>query len=324
MHAKQPGGLGDRQGRVRWSGGKGGRHGSLRKCEVDAPSLPISQFLPIGRWSQPRSRAAAGRQPHVGEGRDDATRARWRPPRAARTADRRRGRVPGPSCAGRRRSASGLGDAARVGSRDEQPATSAVPTGATAPGRAVSAVTRPPRRRPAIRRRRRSPRPTARQRRRDQRSPRAAVGQEPHRLVGFERGQDERPAQTGRQSRLARLVQARDAEDDRVLDRRDLFDAEPDRRRPRASRAGRDRGRRPRCRPIRGARRRARHRGRRRRRRCRRGRRGPRRGRAPGCPRRSPSPSSRRTWSRVRRKTSGRWASSSNSSSASIRPPTRT
>ena len=33
-----------------------------------------------------------------------------------------------------------------------------------------------------------------------------------------------------------------------------------------------------------------------------------------------PSASSRRTWRRVRRKTSGRWASSSNSSSASIRP----
>ena len=35
VHAEQPGGLGDRQGRVRGSGREGGWHGSLRKCEVD-------------------------------------------------------------------------------------------------------------------------------------------------------------------------------------------------------------------------------------------------------------------------------------------------
>ena len=51
VDAKQLGGLGDRKGRVRGSDGVVGRHGSLRKCEVDAPTLAISQFLPIGRWS---------------------------------------------------------------------------------------------------------------------------------------------------------------------------------------------------------------------------------------------------------------------------------
>ena len=49
VYAEQPGGLGHRQGGIHGSGRQGDRHDSLRKCEVGAKSLPISQFLPIGR-----------------------------------------------------------------------------------------------------------------------------------------------------------------------------------------------------------------------------------------------------------------------------------
>ena len=48
VDAKEPGRLGHREGRVRGSEGVVRRHGSQRKCEVDASTLPISQFLPIG------------------------------------------------------------------------------------------------------------------------------------------------------------------------------------------------------------------------------------------------------------------------------------
>ena len=86
VHAEEPGGLGDRQGRVRWSWRDGGRHGSWRKCEVDGPSLPISQFLPIVRWSQPAQASSSRRQADVDEGRHDRRRRRSRPPRGSRTA----------------------------------------------------------------------------------------------------------------------------------------------------------------------------------------------------------------------------------------------
>ena len=52
MHPQQARGLGDGQGgidRTRWKGGVQGSSG--RKCELDGPRLPSSQFLPIVRWS---------------------------------------------------------------------------------------------------------------------------------------------------------------------------------------------------------------------------------------------------------------------------------
>ena len=158
----------------------------------------------------------------------------------------------------------------------------------------------------------------------DQRPAPFAAGEDPHRLVGLEGREDERPPESGRQPWLARRIEARDAEDDRMLDRRDLLDAEPDgRRRVRARRnAVRDVGRA-----------------------CPTDSRGmttspassaesstaipsrPSRTSKSTRSRRSSNETQRlslRSWRRVRRKTSGRWASSSNSSSASMRPLTLT
>ena len=82
--------------------------------------------------------------------------------------------------------------------------------------------------------------------------------------------------------------------------------------------------RRRRCPPIRGRRRPGPRRGPRHRSRSSRGLREPRTGRVPGDPPGRSSPSRSRSCSRVRRKTSGRWASSSKSVSESTRPATWT
>ena len=64
------------------------------------------------------------------------------------------------------------------------------------------------------------------------------VGEDAHRLVGLERGQDERPPESGRELWFPGFVETGDAEHDGVLDGRDLLDAQPDRGFGR--RAGRD------------------------------------------------------------------------------------
>ena len=91
VHAEQACRLGHGKGRVGRSGGKCGRHGSWRKCELGPSSLPFSQFLPIVRWSRPPvqgSGAATARELDVrerAERRDEADRRR-RP--GSRTPDR--------------------------------------------------------------------------------------------------------------------------------------------------------------------------------------------------------------------------------------------
>ena len=52
VDTKKPGGLGDREGRVGWALGSEVGTAHVRKCEVDGQSLPISQFLTMGRWSR--------------------------------------------------------------------------------------------------------------------------------------------------------------------------------------------------------------------------------------------------------------------------------
>ena len=163
--------------------------------------------------------------------------------------------------------------------------------------------------------------PTTTSRARDQATPRPAagalaVGEDPHRLVRSERGQDRAAARARPSSWPSPVgVEPRHADDDRVLDRRDLLDPQPDRGRPGSVPAG-TRSATSRGRPDRFARAR-------------------RRGRRPAPRRRSaiasrPSRISNGTRSRrsskvrpaadpsaaarrVRRKTSGRWASSSKS-----------
>ena len=75
------------------------------------------------------------------------------------------------------------------------------------------------------------------------------------------RGQDQRPAEPGGDASASPAsIEAGDAGHDRVLDRRDLLDPQPDRGRADRSRPARDRRRRRPSRPIRGRPRRARRR----------------------------------------------------------------
>ena len=223
MHAKQPGGLGDRQGRVggSWTEGWSARldGGNVKSI---APSLPISQFLPIGRWSRPVSRVRPAGQPDVGEGR-----ARRQPRPITTTASTAKPRVadePG-SLAGAARVARlgpGLGEAARArpARRPARPCrprrrSTAPPTAhATAPTTAArtsaSAMsTSPPARQAtATSGRRRSP---------PVRTRIASAGSSVVRTSG-------RPSPAVSRGAPG-VVEAGHADDDRVLDRRDLLDA---------------------------------------------------------------------------------------------------
>ena len=151
VHAKQPGGLGDRQGRVRGSGGEGGRHVSLRKCEVDRPEPTNLTVLANSPMVPARSTRRVARSVGRRRASRPPTRPRSRRPPAGRTAGRRRALDPGRSCAGRRRSASGLGEAASAALAQTSHAITAV---ATVPHRSATrglVMTRP-RSRPRCRR----------------------------------------------------------------------------------------------------------------------------------------------------------------------------
>ena len=301
-------------------GRKGGRHGSMRKCEVDLPSLPISQFLPIVRWSRPRSALRSGGHPDPGERGHDGTesdhddrhaRAKQRvadqPRTLARAARIARPGAPGsamprrdhrdePASRPARRRATAPVDGSRDGADDGR--QQAEPDEHDPAGEAG---------------------------RRDERPAALAAGQDPHRL-GRARAWSARAGGPARPSGAAPPAPSRPGtpSHDRVLDRRDLLDQQADRRRRAPSRRdavgqvgrGPDRFARDDHEPdvergiVDGDRVEALaelegH-------------------RARGRPRTTPSGRRARSCSRVRRKTSGRWASSSNSSSASIRPRTRT
>ena len=158
---------------------------------------------------------------------------------------------------------------------------------------------------------------------RDERPAPIAAGQDAHRLGWLERGQHERATQTGGQPRRAGVVEAGHADHDRMLDRRDLLDQQADRRlgcgpgrhpidevgrgpdgfarddhEPDVERGVVDGDRLEALADLEGH-------------------------PLPAVLERHPRRRAGRC-SRVRRKTSGRWASSSNSSSASIRPRTLT
>ena len=283
------------------------------------PSLPISQFLPIVRWSQRAQTCVARRQPDVDEGRDDRADADRDDgkQREARVADQA-GALPGAARVadrGFRASARRPAWPARTPATADRPrrrrttppeSHDSAPASASTIATTISPIP-PTRQAAAILIRPGCPRP-------GRASPRRA------------RGWSGRAAGRGRPTCAARRAASRrrDAQHDRVLDRRDLVDPQPDRGRrwgPRRDAVGDVGGG-----PDRFARDddEARCRGRRRRWRSRRGPRGPRTATRSRRSSNVTQPPSRRSWRRVRRKTSGRWASSSNSSSASIRPSTRT
>ena len=181
--------------------GRAVRHRPWRKCELDAPSLPSSQFLPIGRWSRSRQASRRRGQPDVGEGQHDRAEPDRDDGQHRERRDRPPGPGPGPSCAGRRRPpALGAGEAASAVGHG-RPATTAddasdgrrrVPRGAVT--RRRRSAPRPARPRPA--RARRPATPAASTGRRG-----LALGEDPHRLGPVERGQDQRSAEPRRHRR---------------------------------------------------------------------------------------------------------------------------
>ena len=139
---------------------------------------------------------------------------------ARRTRDRRPGRVPARAARVAGPPGPGWRDAARtVAARASQRSAGRGRRAAAARTLTTRRRSRPGRARP-----RSAPRPPAEADERDHRPPPSALGQDAHRLVGLQGGQDERPAKTRRQPRHARLVEPRHAEDDGVLDRGDLLD----------------------------------------------------------------------------------------------------
>ena len=255
VDAEQAGGLRDREGGIDRTGRESalGNGRSWRKCQVDGRSLPISQFLPIGRkslglcpscdaavaWTAPRRspgqrlrravalrrssaerssvRRTSGRRHDDREDRDD----RHREDREPGLADEARPLAVAPGVAA---------DAPATATRRERPARSPRPTIAIAspiaptPAQASPATIRAaPATRHAATNRGRS------RRRRGSASPRRSRG-----WSGSAAGRGRRSSVTA--PRLA--ARRRHADDDRVLDRRDLLDQRPDRRRRRSRSAG--------------------------------------------------------------------------------------
>ena len=213
---------------------------------------------------QPSRRAG---QPDVGEGGHDGTRPRSRRPPARRSRGSPTRPGPWPELRGSPPSVPGLGDAASDGQRDQRASHASQATAATCAGArsrsrdgADDGQPEPDRDRARARRPGKPPRRAAGagRRRSGRASPRRGSS------VVSTSGRP-RPADQARLRRpSSRLGHA---EHDRVLDRRDLLDPAAGPASRVRSRAARDRGRRPRCRPIRAGRRRARRRARRRRRR---------------------------------------------------------
>ena len=250
VHAEQPGGLGDRQGRVgrSWTG-SALRHGLYgRKCEVDAPSLPISQFLPIGPMvpaagsgrRPDRRRSGRGGRRSGGRRRGSRRASRARSRATASTANagsptrpgpwpELRGSPPGPG----RRAMAARAVAARARPASGDRRRERRDGGRATPHRTASTT------RPGEPDRRSRTSPPARLIAADQRPARSAAGEDAHRLVRLEgaSGSAGRPSPAVIRGAPVR-VEARDAEDDGVLDRGDLLDAQPDRRRRAASPAG--------------------------------------------------------------------------------------
>ena len=290
-----------------------------RKCEVVVARLPISQFLPIVRWSRPVSRSRPAGQPDPGEGGDDGTESDHDDGQHGEAAGRRPVPDPGRSCAdrpprcpgsarppsrparspaslpARRPSTGDAADGSRDGADDgRQRAPSAMST--TPPARQ-----RPPRRAVGARS------PPVRTRIASSGSSVVSTSGRPRPAVSRGAPASSRPGtpttiacstdetcSTQQADRRPGCGPGRHPIDEvgRGPDRFARDDDEPDVERAR------------------------------RRRRWPRAPRGSRTAPAPGRPRTTPSRRAR-TCSRVRRKTSGRWASSSNSSSASIRPRIR-
>ena len=185
-----------------------------------------------------RSTAALRGQPHVDERRDHRHRARSPRPPAARTAGRRPARDPGRSCAGRRRSASGLGDAASAALAQTSHAIDGRRDRAATAPRGETLVMTPPRSRPRCQPMTTRPRPAARQAaatsgRRGSPSVRSRIASSGSSVVST----SGRPSPADSRGCPASSRPGTPS-DDRVLDRRDLLDPEPDRGIGR--RAGRD------------------------------------------------------------------------------------
>ena len=201
-----------------------------RKCEVGQPSLPISQFLPIVRWSQPVQLVRDVRgQPHVRRASPitDAT------PIATTASSANSGSPtspgPWPELRGSPPIGSGLGEAASAALAQTSHAITAA---ATAPHRLrqarhrhdtapITAATPPDDDETEARRRGMPPRSAAGARSPSARTRIASSGSSVVRTSGRPRPADS----CGSPGR----VEARDAEHDRVLDRRDLLDPEADR-----------------------------------------------------------------------------------------------
>ena len=197
-------------------GGRVGRHGLYRrKCEVgwpettnltvlanrsDGPALVPGE--PACERAGPRaSGAAVRRQPDVGEGRDDRHDADGddRQQREQRVTDETRALAR--SCVGRH-PAAGLGEAASALAANESQREEGCDDGAIAASVRLSRRRR--RRRPSRPASPRRPKPADHADRGDHRPPALAPGEHAHRLVGLERGQDQRPAEAGRHARLDR------------------------------------------------------------------------------------------------------------------------